>query len=157
MNKYIQTKYKILILLFGTLLTAVLFLNVTTRVQGNPPPDTTNLTPNAWEYLPVILTFRRTPTHTPTPTTSPATATPSPTPTPSPTATPTQPGPSVTPSPTATSGPGPNGVWNDIPSPNTGSPHNYLNGVAAIAPADVWAVGGYGNLTTYAQQLIHHW
>jgi hypothetical protein len=47
--------------------------------------------------------------------------------------------------------------WTIVPSPNTGSPHNYFYGVAAIAPNDVWAVGGYGNLTTQAHQLIQHW
>jgi hypothetical protein len=49
------------------------------------------------------------------------------------------------------------GAWNVVPSPNTGSPHNYFYGVAAVASNDVWAVGGYGNLTTHAQQLIQHW
>jgi hypothetical protein len=49
------------------------------------------------------------------------------------------------------------GGWNVVPSPNTGSPHNYFYGVAAIASNDVWAVGGYGNLTTHSQQLIQHW
>jgi hypothetical protein len=49
------------------------------------------------------------------------------------------------------------GAWNVVPSPNTGSPNNYFYGVAAIASNDVWAVGGYGNLTTQAQQLIQHW
>ena len=49
------------------------------------------------------------------------------------------------------------GGWNVVPSPNTGHPHNYFYGVAAIASNDVWAVGGYGNLTTQAQQLIQHW
>lgn len=49
------------------------------------------------------------------------------------------------------------GGWNVVPSPNTGSPNNYFYGVAAIASNDVWAVGGYGNLTTQAQQLIQHW
>ena len=47
--------------------------------------------------------------------------------------------------------------WTVVPSPNTGSPHNYFYGVAAIASNDAWAVGGYGNLTTQAQQLIQHW
>ena len=49
------------------------------------------------------------------------------------------------------------GGWNIVPSPNTGSPHNYFYGVTAITANDVWAVGGYGNLTTQAQQLIQHW
>src|SRR5262245_44362170 len=47
--------------------------------------------------------------------------------------------------------------WAVVPSPNTGSPHNYFYGVAAITSNDVWAVGGYGNLTTQAHQLIQHW
>ena len=49
------------------------------------------------------------------------------------------------------------GTWEVVPSPNTGSPHNYFYGVAAIAPNDVWAVGGFGDLTTRAQQLVQHW
>ena len=49
------------------------------------------------------------------------------------------------------------GTWELVPSPNRGSPHNYFYGVAAIASNDVWAVGGYGNLTTQAHQLIQHW
>jgi hypothetical protein len=152
MNKYTRANDKGLILLVVGLLATVFFLGASVNLQGNTIAD---ITPNAWEYLPVIISFH-TPNDTPT-TTPPSTSTPSPTSISSPTANPTQPGPSVTPSPTATFVPGQNGVWNDIPSPNTGSPHNYLNGVAAIALNDVWAVGGYGNLTTRAQQLIHHW
>ncbi len=53
--------------------------------------------------------------------------------------------------------PGPNGVWNVVQSPNTGSPNNSLFGVAAIASNDVWAVGAYGVLGVSAQQLIEHW
>ncbi len=49
------------------------------------------------------------------------------------------------------------GGWNVVPSPNTGSPNNYLFGVAAIASNDVWAVGAYGVLGISAQQLIEHW
>jgi hypothetical protein len=49
------------------------------------------------------------------------------------------------------------GGWNIVPSPNTGSPNNYLFGVAAIASNDVWAVGAYGELGTAAQQLVEHW
>ena len=49
------------------------------------------------------------------------------------------------------------GSWNVIPSPNIGSPHNYFYGVATTTSNDVWAVGGYGKLTTQAQQLIQHW
>jgi hypothetical protein len=49
------------------------------------------------------------------------------------------------------------GGWNVVSSPNTGSPNNYLFGVAAIASNDVWAVGAYGVLGITAQQLIEHW
>ncbi len=49
------------------------------------------------------------------------------------------------------------GSWNIVPSPNTGSPNNYLFGVAAIAPNDVWAVGAYGVLGSTAQQVVEHW
>src|SRR6266496_1995642 len=49
------------------------------------------------------------------------------------------------------------GGWNVVPSPSTGSPNNYLFGVAAIASNDVWAVGAYGVLGISAQQLIEHW
>lgn len=102
-----------------------------------------------------LIRRTRTPTPTNTPTLNP-TPTPSPTgPGPNtPTSTPTSTG---VPSATPTAVPGPNGVWDIVSSPNTGSPHNYFNGVAAIAANDVWAVGGYGNLTTQAQQLIQHW
>src|SRR5947209_3773280 len=61
---------------------------------------------------------------TPTPTaTTRATGTPA--------ATPTNAG-----TPTPTPLPGPNGTWSVVPSPNTGSPNNYLLGVAAIASND---------------------
>ena len=49
------------------------------------------------------------------------------------------------------------GSWNVVPSPNTGSPNNYLFGVAAIASNDVWAVGAYGVLGITAKQVIQHW
>jgi hypothetical protein len=48
------------------------------------------------------------------------------------------------------------GGWSVVPSPNTGSPNNYLYGVAAIAPNDVWAVGAYGGVVS-SYQLIEHW
>src|ERR671931_585994 len=49
------------------------------------------------------------------------------------------------------------GDWNVVPSSNTGSPNNYLVGVAAIASNDVWAVGAYGVLGISAKQVIEHW
>lgn len=147
-------KRQFFLLLLGGLLTVVGLLFAGAVVQGNPPPGISSLlTPQASEYLPAVFKFHP-PANTPTPTTPPATTTPLPTNTPSPTAVLT---PSVTPSATPTSGPGPGGVWTIVSSPNTGSPHNYFYGVAAVAANDVWAVGGYGNLTTHAQQLIQHW
>jgi hypothetical protein len=53
--------------------------------------------------------------------------------------------------------PSTSGRWNVIPSPNTGSPNNYLFGVAAVASNDVWAVGAYGVLGITAKQVIEHW
>lgn len=50
-----------------------------------------------------------------------------------------------------------NCAWTDVPSPNTGSPHNTFTGVAAIATNDVWAVGAYGIFGNEAQQLVAHW
>jgi hypothetical protein len=84
------------------------------------------------------------------------TRTPTPTPTATRTATPTATPPSAG-TPTPTPVPGPNGVWNVVSSPNTGSPHNELYGVAAIASNNVWAVGAYGVFGNAAQQIIEHW
>ncbi len=69
-----------------------------------------------------------------------------------PTATPTAAGTS-TPTPV----PGPNGVWNVVSSPNTGTPNNYLFGVGGVASNDMWAVGAYGILGVTDWQLIEHW
>ncbi len=50
------------------------------------------------------------------------------------------------------------GAWEVVPSPNTGSPHNQLNGVAAIAHDDAWAVGAYGVFEVDGpRQMIQHW
>jgi hypothetical protein len=46
-------------------------------------------------------------------------------------------------------------AWSIVPSPNPGSFYNFLEGVAAIGPQDVWATGFYkilGNRT-----LLLHW
>jgi hypothetical protein len=49
--------------------------------------------------------------------------------------------------------------WTAVPSPNAaGSATNVLHGVAALGPADIWAVGWYyptGSLVT--ETLIEHW
>ena len=35
--------------------------------------------------------------------------------------------------------------WSAVHSPNPGTGSNFLNGVAAVAPGNLWAVGSYGN------------
>src|SRR5213078_881071 len=86
----------------------------------------------------------------------PRTSTPTWTPTsiltPTPPATPTAAGTS-----TPTPMPGPDGVWNIVSSPNTGSPNTYLYGVGGVASNDVWAVGAYGTLGVTDWQVIEHW
>ena len=37
------------------------------------------------------------------------------------------------------------GNWTAVSSPNPGTSSNFLNGVAAVAPGNIWAVGSYGN------------
>ncbi|HEX5009774.1 MAG TPA: hypothetical protein VFY71_05185 [Planctomycetota bacterium] len=50
------------------------------------------------------------------------------------------------------------GTWEVVPSPNTGSPHNKLYGVAAITHDDVWAVGASGVFDVEGpDQVIQHW
>src|SRR4051812_1248074 len=39
------------------------------------------------------------------------------------------------------------GQWSVVPSPNVGTAANSLNGVAAVSPNDVWAVGTSTNAT----------
>jgi hypothetical protein len=43
-------------------------------------------------------------------------------------------------------------VWSVVGSPNPGASDNWLNGVAAVAANDVWAVGYYSGHT-----LVEHW
>ena len=52
-----------------------------------------------------------------------------------------------------------NGVdWALVPSPNAGTYSNYLQGVAAVASNDVWAVGYYiPTIGSSAQTLIQQW
>lgn len=48
-------------------------------------------------------------------------------------------------------------AWTIVPSPNAGHPTNgQLSGVVAVAPDDVWAVGGYEQGGP-ARTLIEHW
>lgn len=47
-------------------------------------------------------------------------------------------------------------TWNIIASPNPGSPDNALNSIAAVAPNDLWAVGGY-NTSSGRAPLIERW
>jgi hypothetical protein len=46
--------------------------------------------------------------------------------------------------------------WQRIPSPNPTDIHSFFNAVAAVAPDDVWAVGGKYNLERQ-HTLIEHW
>jgi len=48
------------------------------------------------------------------------------------------------------------GAWSVIPSPNTAALNSHLNGVAAIAANDVWAVGTSDDFETYTT-LVEHW
>jgi hypothetical protein len=49
-------------------------------------------------------------------------------------------------------------VWTDIPSPDTGAPHNAFYGVTALSANNVWAVGAYDVFGTGGpKQLIAHW
>jgi glucose/arabinose dehydrogenase len=48
-------------------------------------------------------------------------------------------------------------AWSRVPSPNAdAATHNFLRGVTAVAPDDVWAVGYYGPSGT-GQSLFLHW
>lgn len=47
--------------------------------------------------------------------------------------------------------------WTRVPSSNFGTGNNVLNGVAAIAPNDVWAVGYYSATMEVQQALALHW
>ncbi|HYO48515.1 MAG TPA: PQQ-dependent sugar dehydrogenase [Chloroflexia bacterium] len=48
-------------------------------------------------------------------------------------------------------------AWSRVPSPNADpSTHNFLRGVTAVAPNDVWAAGYYGPAGT-GQSLFLHW
>ena len=48
-------------------------------------------------------------------------------------------------------------AWSVVSSPNAGTSHNYLNGVAAVSANDVWAVGYYVNGSNVDQTLVEHW
>ena len=48
--------------------------------------------------------------------------------------------------------------WTVAASPNPSSSVNGLNGVAALSPGNVWAVGQYtDNISDYTEPLIEHW
>lgn len=47
--------------------------------------------------------------------------------------------------------------WTVVPSPNAPVRNSYLNSVAAIAPDDVWAVGGTDQSGPPYQSLVEHW
>jgi hypothetical protein len=46
--------------------------------------------------------------------------------------------------------------WTIVPSPNRGADGSQLNGVAAVSPNDIWAVG-YSGQGSAVQTLIEHW
>lgn len=46
-------------------------------------------------------------------------------------------------------------AWSVVTSPNVGSSHNYLQGVAAVSATDAWAVGYFSSSSR--QTLIEHW
>jgi N-acetylneuraminic acid mutarotase len=48
-------------------------------------------------------------------------------------------------------------VWTTSSSPNPGSSGNQLNGVAALAPGDAWAVGFFTDANFIANTLVEHW
>jgi hypothetical protein len=49
-------------------------------------------------------------------------------------------------------------IWTDVPSPDTGAPHNAFYGVAALSSSNVWAVGSYDVFgISGPKQLIAHW
>jgi hypothetical protein len=50
-----------------------------------------------------------------------------------------------------------NGQWQIVPSPNVGTDHNYLYGVAAVSADDVWAVGYYQFSASDYRTLIMHY
>jgi len=50
-----------------------------------------------------------------------------------------------------------NSAWNTVASPNVGAARNNLNGIAAVAPNDVWSVGTYINGSSVFQTLAEHW
>ncbi len=47
--------------------------------------------------------------------------------------------------------------WKVIASPNAKAFFNTLNGVAALASNDIWAVGSQGSLSGLSKTLIEHW
>jgi hypothetical protein len=48
------------------------------------------------------------------------------------------------------------GSWTIVPSPNSLVLNSYLHGVDAVAPDDVWAVGGSDDFASYTS-LVEHW
>ena len=47
--------------------------------------------------------------------------------------------------------------WSVVTSPNVGSSSNTLNGIVAISPGSIWAVGSYTNQQNMQATLIEHW
>jgi hypothetical protein len=48
-------------------------------------------------------------------------------------------------------------AWKVVPSPDPGSSNNFLNGIRAVSPSNIWAVGAFSNGGGSDQTLILHW
>jgi hypothetical protein len=48
-------------------------------------------------------------------------------------------------------------AWSIIPSPDSGTNGDQLNGVAAISATDIWAAGSYQNSNYIDYTLVEHW
>lgn len=48
-------------------------------------------------------------------------------------------------------------LWDEVPSPNIGTGSNFLNGIASIAPDDIWAVGYYTATDGISRTLTLRW
>jgi hypothetical protein len=47
--------------------------------------------------------------------------------------------------------------WTVVPSPNPGSPYNFLGRMSAVRANDIWAVGGYSGRNFVDRTLAEHW
>jgi len=47
--------------------------------------------------------------------------------------------------------------WTVVPSPNPGSPYNFLGRMSTVSANDIWAVGGYSGRLFVDRTLAEHW